>query len=250
MSDVQQYSFGSGVLFGRSSNANPTPVRFGALQEVAIDFAFTAKPLYGQFQFPIAVGRGTAKVTGKAKWANFSAQAYNDLFFGNASLPSGENTVAVVGEAKTVTANIVTATHNGAGNFVADMGVVSVIGGAIFQRVSANAVGQQYVCNETTGVYTFNSTQNAVAVLISYTWNNTANGSSILIGNPLLGTAPTFMAVFTNTFNGQQQTLTLNSCMSNKLSLATKLDDWTIPEFDFDIFADGNNNVGTWSLDN
>jgi hypothetical protein len=245
---TQQYSFGSGVLFGRSNvTSPPTPVRFGGLQDVTIDFAFTTKPLYGQYQFPIAMGRGTAKVTGKAKWAQFNAQAYNDLFFGNTSLATGETKTAVA-EAQTVTANVVTATHNT--TFVADQGVVAAVGGAIYQRVAANAVGQQYSCNETTGVYTFNSTQNAVAVLISYTWTDAANGKNISIANQLLGNAPTFSAVFTNTYNGQQQTLTLNNCMSNKLSLNTKLEDWTIPEFDFDIFADASNNIGNFSLDN
>lgn len=245
-----QYAFGTGVLYGRSNSiTNPTPVRFGGLQDVAIDFSFTTKPLYGQYQFPIAIGRGTAKVTGKAKWAQFNAQAYNDLFFGNSSLPTGEIKTAVA-EAATVTANIVTAVHNGAGNFVADMGVVAAVGGQIYTRVANAPVGVQYACNETTGVYTFNSSQNGTAVQISYTWNDTANGKNISITNQLLGNAPTFMAVFTNTYNGQQQTLTLNQCMSSKLSFASKLEDWTIPEFDFDIFADSSNNIGSYSMDN
>lgn len=247
---TQQYSFGTGVLFGRSNSvAVPTPVRFGGLQDVTIDFSFTTKPLYGQYQFPIAIGRGTAKVTGKAKWAQFNAQAYNDLFFGNTSLPTGEIKTSI-SEAATVTANIVTAVHNGAGNFVADQGVVKASDGSIYTRVANGPVGVQYSCNETTGVYTFNSTQNAVAVQVSYTWNDTANGKNISITNQLLGNAPTFSAVFTNTYNGQQQTLTLNQCLSNKLSFATKLEDWTIPEFDFEIFADASNTIGSFSLDN
>jgi hypothetical protein len=247
---TQQYSFGTGVLYGRSTSvSNPTPVRFGGLQDVTIDFSFTSKPLYGQYQFPIAVGRGTAKVTGKAKWAQFNAQAFNDLFFGNTSLPTGE-IKTVVGEAATITANIVTAVHNGSGNFVADLGIIKTSDGTIYTRVSSAPTGTQYSCNETTGVYTFNSSQNAVAVLVSYTWNDTANGKTIAITNQLLGNAPTFMAVFTNTYNGQQQTLTLNQCMSNKLSFATKQEDWTIPEFNFDIFADASNSIGSMSMDN
>lgn len=246
----QQYAFGTGVLFGRSNSiTNPTPVRFGGLQDVTIDFSFTTKPLYGQYQYPIAVGRGTAKVTGKAKWAQFNAQAYNDLFFGNTTLPSGEIKTAVA-ETASVTANIITAVHNGAGNFVADMGVVKASDGSILTRVANGPVALQYSCNETTGVYTFNSSQNAVSMQISYTWNDTANGKNIAITNQLLGNAPTFMAVFTNTYNGQQQTLTLNQCMSSKLSFATKLEDWTIPEFNFDIFADASNNIGSFAMDN
>lgn len=245
---TQQYSFGSGVLFGRSNaNSIQTPVRFGALQEVSIDFSFTTKPLFGQYQFPLAIGRGTGKITGKAKWAQFNAQSYNDLFFGNTSLATGETKTAV-GEAKTVTANIVTATNNT--TYLDDLGVVLASDGSIFTRVSATPVGQQYTCNTTTGVYTFNSTQNAVAVLINYTYRDASNGKKITITNQLLGNAPTFSAVFTNTFNSQQQTITFNQCMSSKLTMATKLEDWTVPEFDFEVFADASGTIGTMSLDN
>ena len=245
-----QYSFGSGVLFGRSTSvSNPTPVRFGGLQEVSVDISFTTKPLFGQFQYPIAIGRGTAKITGKAKFAQFNAQAFNDLFFGNSVNPSNSSIRAVTAEAATITANIVTVAHNGAGNFVADYGVVKVSDGTVYTRVAANATGQQYSCNETTGVYTFNSSQNGTAVAVSYTYNDTQNGKSIIITNQLLGVAPQFIAAFTNTFNGKQETLILNACMSSKLTLATKLEDWQMPEFDFEAFADASNVVGTLNLD-
>ena len=110
-------------------------------------------------------------------------------------------------------------------------------------------VANQYTCNTSTGVYTFN-TANGTAVNISYTWNSAASGKTISITNQLLGNAPTFQAVFTSTYNGQQMTFKLNQCMSSKLSFATKLEDWMIPEFDFDIFADASNTIGSVSLDN
>jgi len=40
-------------------------------------------------------------------------------------------------------------------------------------------------CNETTGVYTFNATQNAVAVLVSYNYSDAANGKKISITNSI-----------------------------------------------------------------
>lgn len=244
---VAQYEFGSGILYGRSNQSNnPTPVRFGALQDVSIDFSFTSKPLYGSNQYPIAVGRGTAKITGKAKWAQMNAQAYNDLFFGNSSLPTGQ-TKTQVSEAATG-ANSVAVTN--AANFVSDLGVIRATDGAIYQRVANNPIGLQYACNESNGGYTFNSSQNGVGLAISYTYNDSANGFKINITNQQLGNATYFTAVFTNTYNGQQQTLVLNSCMSNKLTFATKLEDWTIPEFDFDGFADGAGNIGTLSFSN
>lgn len=242
-----QYSFGSGVLYGRSLVSNiPTPVRFGALQGVSLDFAFTTKELYGQYQFPIALGRGTGKITGKADFAQFNAQAFNDLFFGLTNPATGSVRTAVA-EAATVTANTVTAT-NGA-NFIADLGVVRASDQAVYTRVSANMVGLQYSCNETSGAYAFNSSQNNVPVLVSYTYTDGANGKKISITNQLLGNSPQFMAVFTETFNGKSMTVSLNSCMSSKLSLVTKLEDFTIPAFDFMAFADSANAIGSISME-
>ena len=186
-------------------------------------------------------------MTGKANYAQINAQSFNDLFFGLSNPATGETKTAV-NEAQTITANIVTATHN-TGVYVQDLGVVKASDGTPFTRVSGVPVGQQYSCNETTGVYTFNNTQNAVAVQISYQWTDAANGKIMTLTNQLLGNAPQFIAVFTSTFNSKQITLTLNACMSNKLTLATKLEDFMIPAFDFEAFCDASNNLGTLSMD-
>lgn len=246
-----QYSFGSGVLYGRSlTNTPATPVRFGGLQEVTIDFTFNVKELYGQYQFPIALGRGTGKITGKAKFAQFNAQAFNDLFFGNSN-PATGSVVTAVAEAHTVTSNIVTATHNS--TFSRDLGVVLSSDGTVYSRVTSGPVGYEYSVNESTGVYTFNNTQENAAVLVSYNYTDASNGKLITISNNLLGSAPQFLAAFTETFtvNGvaKKQTLVLNACMSSKLTFATKLEDFEIPEFDFAAFADASNSIGSLSLD-
>jgi hypothetical protein len=240
-----QYSFGSGVLFGRTLVSNvPTPVRFGALQGVTVDMQFTTKELYGQFQFPLALGRGTGKITCKADFAQVNAQAYNDLFFG-LSNPSDGTVRTVVGEAKTITANAATVTYNSS---FSDLGVVRASDGAVYTRVAATPAGLQYTVSNV-GVYTFNASQNAVPVLLSYTYADAANGKTISITNQLLGNSPQFMAAFTETFNGKALTLVLNACMSSKLSLATKLEDFTIPSFDFMAFADAAGAIGSLSTD-
>ena len=70
------YGFGTGILFGTqlqdatgATVANATPVQFGTLQDVSSDITFEEKLLYGQNQFPVAVGRGKGKINFKAKMA-------------------------------------------------------------------------------------------------------------------------------------------------------------------------------------
>jgi len=242
-----QYAFGSGVLYGRSlTNANPTPVRFGGLQEVSIDISFTTKELYGQYQYPIAIGRGTAKITGKAKFAQFNAQAFNDLFFGLNNPTTGETRTAVA-EAQTVSSNVINVTNNA--SFLQDMGVVYSSNGAVLTRVAATPTGAQYTVNESNGQYQFNSSQNNIAMAVSYTYSDASNGKKITMTNQLLGASPQFLAVLTETFSSKQLTMVLNACMSAKLSLATKLEDFIVPEFDFEAFSDSSNTLGTLSLD-
>jgi hypothetical protein len=244
-----QYAFGSGQVFGRRTGVTtPTPVLLGALQECNVDITFSTKELYGMYQFPLAIGRGTAKITGKAKFAQFNAGAFNDLFFGETAVNSGE-VVTKVQEAQTPVANYVVVTNNA--TFAQDLGVVNANTGQVLTRVTTSPpLGTgNYNCNETTGNYGFNSTQN-VSYLFSYNYTDTGNGSNIIITNKLLGSAPQFLVVMTETFQANKLTLQLNACMSSKLTMASKLEDFWIHDFDFNAFSDSANVVGKLSLEN
>jgi hypothetical protein len=248
MTVTPQYAFGSGVLFGRRTGVTtPTPVRFGALQECGVDISHSTKELFGQYQFPLAIGRGTAKITGKAKFAQFNAQAFNDLFFGETSVTAGE-TITAVQEVQTPAANIITATHNS--TYAQDLGVIVQNTGQVLQRTAAApTVSGNYSCNETTGVYTFSSGQTD-SMMISYNYTDTGNGSNIVLANQLLGSAPQFLIVLTETFQTNKLTLQLNACMSSKLTLNSKLEDFWVQDFDFQAFADSANNIGKLSVEN
>ena len=243
-----QYSFGTGTLFGRKvvSSGVATPVKFGAVQGVTVDITHTVKELYGKYTYPLDVARGTAKVTGKCNFGQFNGLAFNDIFFGQTSLATGRRRT-ITEEAKTVTANAVTVTNNT--GFFRDLGVNYANNGSYFDRVAASANASQYVCNESTGVYTFNAADNSAAVLVSYQYTDASNGKLITIQNQLLGNAPSFLMVLNESHNNKEWTLELNACMSNKLALATKTEDFTLPEIDFHSFADASGVVGYLSND-
>lgn len=80
--------FGSGVLFGAPNSgnlaSNPTPVRFGLLQDVQVTFKGDLKKLYGQQQFAAASARGKIDVSAKGKLAVIDPLAINQLYFGQA----------------------------------------------------------------------------------------------------------------------------------------------------------------------
>lgn len=240
------YSFGSGVLLGtRTDIANATPLNFGLVQEVTIDESATIKELTGQFQRPVAIARGTIKTTGKAKVARISGMAFANLYYG--VIPTAGQIATSFAEAATVAATtpfIVTVAN--AATFAGDEGVLYAASGLPLTLVpSAPAAGQYSVA---AGVYTFNSADAGKAVLASYTYTVGGAGQKFTVANQLLGTTPTFQAVFYTTFQGQAISLRLNNCTSNKLSFHTKLEDFIMPEFDFSCFADAAGNVMTWSF--
>ena len=79
---MPQFAFGGGALYAvRTDIPNATPTKFGALQDVQLDFSGDLKELYGQGQFALALARGKAKIEGKAKFAQINGAIFNNLFF-------------------------------------------------------------------------------------------------------------------------------------------------------------------------
>jgi hypothetical protein len=245
-----QLAFGAGALWGERTDLGTVtgvgPRQFGVLQDIAIDFDWTNKELYGQYQFPVAIGRGQAKITGKAKFAQILGLLYSDLFFGLAAV-TGQFGIQEY-EADTIPATTpFQITVGNASSYNDDLGVSYAATGIRFNRVTTPAAAGQYSVNFSTGVYTFSSADAGLAVLISYTYNVTSSGEKITISNQLMGIMPTFKATFYTTYSGKGTALRLNACAAQKLSLPTRIDDWTIEELDFMAFANAAGTIGYFS---
>jgi len=246
---MAQYGFGAGILWGTqltdasgTAVANPTPVKLGELQDVSIDISFDTKLLRGQNQFPVAVGRGSGKVSGKSKFARINGQTLNALIFGQ-TLSAGEYGV-VNATATTTVAASTTITPPNSGTFSKDLGVVDAVTGLPWTRVASAPATLQYAVNEGTGVYTFVAGDAGKLVYISYSYLSAlTSADKITVNNVPMGYAPSFRAAFLMPFQGKNLTLTLPNCIGSKLTIATKLDDFLIPDFDFEAFADAGGNV-------
>lgn len=237
------YQFGSGNLFGASTIGGVlVPRKFGALQDVSIDFSKSIKELFGQFQYPLDAAAGQIKIAGKAKFANINMLVLNDLFFGQTVAAGAKYFISQ--EAGTVTATLVTVANSA--TWYEDGGVTYFATGLSLTRVpSAPTVGQYSVA---AGVYTFNATDNGNAVRIDYFYSPAATGSIITAPNTLVGTTPSFVASFPIIApSGKQTYFRLNKCIASKLTFATKIDDWMIPEFDFIAVADVTNTIYSFS---
>ena len=234
------FVFGSGVLIG--TPAGGSPINFGLAQEVSLNIATTTKALYGQYNFPVAIGSGTKKMTGKAKMARISGQALGSLYFGLTPSPGGTQTQ--FGEAATVPSSspytYSTINHS---TFVADQGVTYASSALPLKAVASSPTIGQYTVSG--GVYTFSAADAGAAVLMSYTYTLAGSGESMAISSQLIGPSITFSA---NLFasdpgTGKQFSLLLYNCVAEKLSFGTKVEDFLIPELDFQCFANAAGQV-------
>lgn len=240
-------AFGPGiVIVTRTDLATPVPVNVGYAQELAIDFTGTTKELFGQNQYPLVQARGTIKATGKIKAAVISGIAWNNVFFGQTLVPAS-GFAWVVGEAGTIPApsGPYTVTVAGSASFDADLGVTYAATGLPFQRVAAGPTVGQY--SESAGVYTFSVTDASTAVLITYTKTiTTATSQKLIITNQPIGTTPTFQLDFYTSLNqptAQAFAIRLFACVAGKLTFASKLEDFIMPEIDFGFFANAAGQV-------
>lgn len=249
-----QYGFGAGVLWGTptadadgTAVTNPTPVKFGALQDISLDIGFSTKMLYGSKQFPLAVGRGTGKISGKAKFGSINGAMLNNIFFGQ-TLSNGIKTdyQDTTGTAIPGTPFTITPTPPSSGVWAYDLGVQTAAGIPYTRVASAPTTGQYSV---SAGVYTFAAADTGVVVYISYNYTATSTvGKKQVMLNKTLGYQPTFQADLIVPYNAKVLTVKLYSCVASKLAFATKLEDFLIPDFEFEAFEDGNGNVMDWSV--
>lgn len=241
------YFFGSGVMTVTPSGSNQTPVNVGLLQEGSIDVAQTTKALYGQYRDPLAIGAGTRKWTGKAKVARISGRALNAILLGG-TLATGYTNTAVA-EAGTVPgSSSYTVTVTNSATWLQDQGVVYTTTGLPLVRVASGPTVGQY--SVSSGVYTFASADANAKVLISYNYTVSGNGQSIVVPQTLIGPTTTFGVNMSGVdpTNSAVWTGRLYNCVASKFALSSKLEDFTMPEFDFEAYANAAGSVGDFNF--
>ncbi len=245
---MSQYVFGAGALWAVRNGGSgiSTPLRFAVLQEVTIDFARTIKALFGEKNLPVALGGGTIKPTAKAKNARIFIKPYAELFFGQ-SFAAGQSLIAENEPGAVPDATAYTIEVENMSTFVEDLGVLNAATGLPLTRVAAtpgpSAAGQYSVAD---GVYTFNVADKGLPMRISYEYE-ALTGQKLVIENQMLGDIPTFQAWFRGLYQGKQFVLKFFNCASEKLSIPSKLEDWTIPEFDFQMATNDADVLGELS---
>jgi hypothetical protein len=246
----KQFFFGAGYLYGVDNQAAvPTPIRFGTLQDVALEFASDTKELWGSEQMPDHIGRGKMKVTGKAKMGQINGALIAKLFFGQPQ--STGQILSVQNEPQKVpnSGPSYAIPPNNQATFTQDLGVRYGATGIPFTKVEAPPTEKGQYSVDSTGVYAFSAADAGASVYIDYLYT-ASNGQTLVINNQQMGLAPTFKMVLAGITDGQYVTMILNRCISAKLSFPTKNEDHMIQEFDFAAQVDDADVLGTLSTSN
>ena len=251
-----QAAFGPGILIvSRTDIAIPAPVNVGFANEFSIEAAGTTKQLYGQFQWPLAVARGTITGTGKFKSAVLSGLAWSALFYGVSASTTGMINWNV-GSTFTLTTASTAAVQVGSSlTFDADLGITYAANGLPFQRVStgSESSGKYSLTTGSPGLYNFAAIDTTggpaggQGIKVTYT-NTSLTGQALQVTNQLIGTTPTFQLDYYTNFNqptSKPFVVRIFSCVAAKHMMAFKLEDFMLPEFDFDLFATAAGNVYT-----
>lgn len=240
---MTQYVFGTGQMFSTPVGGG-APLRFGALQDVSVDFNGDIKELFGQYQYALSAARGKQKIEWKASTGNIDVTAFNSIFFNEvAGVGTGDELIQVFNETATVPAMApYTRIVVHAADFYQDLGVYYALTGLPLTQVAAAPAAGQYSVS-VAGVYTFNVAQASSAVLINYLYESSATGGSLEVTNQLMGSAPRFQLILSQLFEDKTFTLVLYSNIAEKLSLPLKQDDYLIAELNGRAFADESNRV-------
>jgi len=238
--------FGAGYLVGRpaatATNANPTPRKFGLLQEVSFDVTYTPKTLMGPKQFALREFRAEGKAEIKAKFARINGRQLAEIFYGLA--PGQEttgSTIPVFGETATIPASTpytLTAANAGVAgaNFVEDFGPEYAATGKPFQLVAASPTQGQY--SVSAGTYTFAAADAGVAIVLNYSYSNALAGFTFSVPNLEQGESPYFEAILTNPTDGGF-VRRVYRCSASKLTKNFKMGDIVIPELDIKVYDPG-----------
>lgn len=238
-----QLAFGSGLIWGTpltDANGNtiavPTPIYLGVLQDCSVNIDADTKQLYGQQQFAVDIARGKAKISVKAKAAQILARAVNGLFLGQTQTTGSTKVFNdLAGTVIPATPFTITPTPPAGGTYASDLGVRDQFG-VPYVRVATGPTAGQYSLSA--GVYTFAAADTGKRVFISYRYTLTT-GQTLTSNNLLMGAIPTFVCDLAIDYQGRQTYFNFPQAVCGKFMVGTKQDDYTIPEYEMECFANG-----------
>jgi hypothetical protein len=241
--------FGNGRGFSTLNATNPTPIRFGTVQDMSLAFKRKIEEIYGEGQLAEDISSGTMSVTGKITMAQSNARIASDALFGNAGATG--ITMESDAESGTVAASSpYTITVANSSTWTQDLGVMDVATGNRMVRVASSSETAGVSYSVAAGVYKFASGDEGAAKKLWYLYTVSSSGEQVALTNQKQGKLGLsgFVLVFPWTPPGgteQQDVVQLNACLVSDYELSTKLEAYGKPPISFAAACDTTGSMGT-----
>lgn len=259
MSGYIQFAAGFLFLNPNSGNlaTNPTPVQAFIIQDVSIDISATIKELRGASQYPDDTAVGDKKLSGKFGMGLKDLTMFNQTYSADTISSTGEsvypNFQASIPGTSPYT---VTITPPASGTFLTDLGVYYNVNPAgvgnqdkiDFIKVASGPTVGQYTVSA--GVYTFAAADEGQSISISYAYTVTGHGATYQTHNQSLGYSPQNEMWIVDQYQplvvggaSLYNCIRIYAAKVNKITIGNKRVDYSIPEVDWEGFANSSGNV-------
>jgi hypothetical protein len=226
--------FGAGDIFLVASGS---AYKCGDCQEINLDISEEEKLLYGAKKHPIMVAHGKAKIGLKLTFARLQGGVIAAVL--GAAYSVGRR-IGVIDEPSGVIAAGTFAVANPTGFL--NQALRDENGYPLSPVVGAPQAGQYQV--SAAGAYTVHASANGKVYKASYSYADAVNGRTVALVNGLMGLAPQFAIGGYNTEpDGSKAGLYLYAVSLNKLGLAFKNEEFTMPSLDGTAYADAQDRV-------
>ena len=177
------YNFGIGYLAGIPSGTNPTPIQFGLIKDISLDFKTKLVQERGQWRYAVAVGAGETDITGKIGSVSLFGASIGQVL---GVTPSAGATIGIPGETATIPGTpfqVTTTNPVGHGTPIVDHGVLDNTTGLWMTRGATSTGTGVYAMVEATGVYTFNTADATHNVQIAYGYTIATGAKTVGVTN-------------------------------------------------------------------
>lgn len=229
--------FGIGYVTAIGSGATPTPVNIAIVRGATVEFKSTEKPLKGNKLSPVDSATTDISISGKIQTSDFDARLVG-LVIPGTTTATGQTKAATHSAVIPGTPFQITVTNSA--TWVTDLGVVNLTNGTVMVRGAAAAAGV-YTC--AAGVYTFDTSDAADSVAISYTYT-AVTGTTLTSTNQASGATSGYaLRLFDPPGGTRENGIYLPAVKFSNLSLGMKIDDWTETAIDFTAYEDATGNL-------
>ena len=253
---MSQPLFGTGLLAltANLTSGQATPIQVAVLKDVSLDISYKVVDLIGNLQFPVDKAKAEAKMAGKAKSGYFAGGLINAILGGSTLAVGGVQPIfaeqfTLAGGTYTTTKGALTVAGSGG-----DLGVFDVTANKFLVAVASAPATGQYVPATSSGVMTFNATDNAHVIQVSYLYTAAAVGTTVTLTNQMMGVNSTFSLKLFNNYaaaNPGAQAgagaagILLPVVTIPKLSMAFKNSNFMDKDIEFEVSASAAGSIAT-----